>query len=46
MGNLLSGDVNRLTPFGGVKASRRLFTFTLFSQPSAASVSREVRHAR
>lgn len=46
MGNLLSGDVNRLTPFGEVKAPRRLITYTLFSQPSAASVSREACHAR
>jgi hypothetical protein len=46
MGNLLSGDVTRLTFFGRVKAPRHFVAHTLFSQPPAASVSREVCHAR
>lgn len=46
MGNLLSGDVTRLTSFGGVKAPRRFITYPLFSQTPSASVSREARHAR
>ncbi len=45
MGNLLSGDVNRLTLSGEVKASRRL-TYRLFSHLTATPFSREVRHAR
>ena len=46
MGNSLSGDVSRLTPFGGVKTSRRFIKYPLFSQTPSASVSREGRHAR
>jgi hypothetical protein len=46
MGNLLSGDVTRLIPFGRVKTPRRFIKYPLFSQPSSASVSREGRHAR
>lgn len=45
MGNLLSGDVAPLNPFGGVKAPRRFIIHPLFSQ-SSASVFREIRHAR
>jgi hypothetical protein len=46
MGNLLSGDVTRLIPFGGVKKPRRFIKYSQFSQASSASVSREGRHAR
>ncbi|GEM_PF-3430734 len=46
MGNLLSGDVSRLIPFGWVKAPRRFIRNPLFSPASSASVSREGRHAR
>ncbi len=46
MGNLLSGDVRRLIPFGGVKVPRHFIKTPLFSQASSASVSREGRHAR
>ena len=46
MGNSLSGDVTRLTPFGGLKTPRRIFKYPLFSQTPSASVSREGRHAR
>jgi hypothetical protein len=45
MGNLPSGDVTRLTTFGGAKAPRRFITYPLFSQTSASD-SREARHAR
>jgi hypothetical protein len=40
MGNSLSGDVTRLTFFGGVKAPRRFINDPLFSQTPSASVSR------
>jgi hypothetical protein len=46
MGNSLSGDVTRLTPFGGVKSPRRYIKYPLFSQTPWASVSREGHHAR
>lgn len=46
MGNSLSGGFTRLNPFGLVKTPRRLNTNKQFSQTSAPSVSREVRHAR
>lgn len=46
MGNLLSGDVNRLIPFGRVKTPRHFTKYPLFSQASSASVSREGHHAR
>lgn len=46
MGNLLSGDVTRLNPFGWVKTPRRFIKYPLFSQASSAPVSREGRHAR
>ena len=46
MGNSLSGDVTRLTPFGLVKAPRRFIKHPLFSQRPSASVFREGRHAR
>ncbi len=47
MGNSLSGDVTRLTPFGGVKTPRRLIKYPLLSQTPSASVSPEGRrHAR
>ena len=46
MGNSLSGDVTRLTPFGGVKTPRRFIKNPLFSQASSPSVSRKGRHAR
>lgn len=46
MGNSLSGDVTRLTSFGGVKTPHRFINFPLFSQTPSASVSRESHHAR
>ncbi len=46
MGNLLSGDFDRLNPFGRVKTPRRFITYLLFSQVSSASRLREGRHAR
>lgn len=46
MGNLLSGDVTRLTLSGRVKTPRHFLTPPPFSQPPAAPVFREVRHAR
>ncbi|MGR4866706.1 hypothetical protein [Caulobacter sp. LARHSG274] len=46
MGNSLSGDVTRLTPFGRVKTPRRIIKYPLFNQASSASVSREGDHAR
>jgi len=46
MGNSLSGDVTRLSPFGRVKAPRRFVKYPLFSQALSASASREGRHAR
>jgi hypothetical protein len=45
MGNSLSGDVTRLTPFGLVKSPCRFIKHPLFSQTPSASVSRECRHA-
>jgi hypothetical protein len=46
MGNLLSGDVTRLIPFGRVKTPRRFIKNPLSSQTTSASLSREARHAR
>lgn len=41
MGNLLSGDVDRLISFGRVKTPRRFIENPLFSQPPSASVLRD-----
>jgi hypothetical protein len=46
MGNLLSGDVTRLTPFGGVKTPPRFIKNPLCIQTPSASAAREGRHAR
>ena len=43
MGNSLSGDVTRLTPFGEVCAPLRFINHPLFSQAPSASVSPEGR---
>ena len=45
MGNSLSGDVTRLTPFGGVRSPPRFIKYPLFSHALSASASREDRHA-
>lgn len=38
MGNLRSGDVTRLTLFGGVNTPSRFIEYPLFSQAPSASV--------
>lgn len=39
MGNLPSGDITRLTLFGGVETPRRFINNPLFSQAASAFVS-------
>lgn len=46
MGNLLSGDVDRLIFLGKVKTPRRFVENPLSGQTSLAPVSREGRYAR